>query len=204
MAASPMANDIYNRFLEKFGNVFCRNGGEERHREIEVELEQRLKVETEELALTRERELQMQEMLKQTKAEKDVLEKTLQDANKHIEVLKEENKVLLSEAEDNAREQEATQEELAAEIQLRNQEEERRKQAEEREALVNNDAKEKSQMLEDVIAERDACIAARARKGLFRRRGGKDSTSRSERKAASIQSALVEIWTTSDWLFALF
>jgi len=154
----------------------------------------------EELARARDKELQLQQMLKQTKAEQHVLEKTFQDAKRLIETLKGEIGVMQSEVEDNSHKLKATQEELAAEIQLRIQEEQRRKQAEEREALANNDTREKSQMLQDAIAEREACIAAQARKRLFKR-GGK---SQPERKTVNIQSALVEIWSTTDWLFALF
>lgn len=158
----------------------------------------------EELARARDEEIKTREILKQTKAEQAILEKTLHDAKTLIKTLKEENWAIQSEAEDSTRKLKATQDELAAEIQLRIQEEEQRMQAEEREALADNDAREKSQMLEDAIAEREACIAARARRGLFKRHGKKDSTRTPERKNTNVQSALVEIWTTSDWLFALF
>ena len=158
----------------------------------------------EELARARDEEIKTKELLKQRKAEQAILEETVHDAKVLIETLKEENIDIHLEAEDIARKLETTQDELAAEVQRRIQEEERRTQAEEREALADNDAREKSRMLDDAIVEKEACIAARARRGLFRRRGGKKSTPSPERKTVNVQSALVEIWTTSDWLFALF
>ena len=158
----------------------------------------------EELARARDEEMQTKETLKQTKAEQAILEKTVHDANVLIETLKEENKNMHLKAEHVTHKLETAQNELAAEVQRCMQEEERRTQAEEREALADNDAREKAQMLDDAIVEKEACIAARARRGLFRRRGGKNSTPTPERKTANVQSALVEIWTTSDWLFALF
>ena len=117
----------------------------------------------EELARARDEKIQTQEILKQTKAEKQILEKTVHDAKVLLDTLKEENKDTHLEAENITRKLETTQDELAA------------------------------------------CIAARARRGLFRRRGGKNFTPTPEIKTANVwQSALLEIWSTSDWLFALF
>ena len=212
VAASPVANAAYKHILEKMGTIVCQN--EKLHiQSMEEKMKRKTKLmrQDKEMAL-RVLEGEMRIVTTAIGKARDELEKQMiATKQKHREEhenfqeneseLKRQIEDMQSEAEDNSRNLKDLEEQLAAEIQLRIQEGEWRKQAEEREDLANNDAREHSQMLQDAIAEREACIAAQSRRRWFKRRGG---TSKPERNTVKIQSALVEIWSTADWLFALF
>jgi hypothetical protein len=212
VAASPVANAAYKHILEKMGNIICQN--ERLHiQSMEEKMKRRIKS----MQQDKKNALEILEKDMRTvttavvKARDELEKKMIVTKQKHREEIEhfQENEselrrqieAMQSEAEDNSRNLKDLEEQLAAEIQLRIQEGERRKQAEEREGLANNDAREYSQMLQDAIAEREACVAAQTRRRWFKRRGG---TSKPERNTVKIQSALVEIWSTADWLFALF
>jgi len=212
VAASPVANAAYKHILEKMGTIVCQN--EKLHiQSMEEKMKRKTKLmrQDKEMAL-RVLEGEMRIVTTAIGKARDELEKQMiatkqkhREEHEHFQEneseLKRQIEVMQSEAEDNSRNLKDLEEQLAAEIQLRIQEGEWRKQAEEREDLANNDAREHSQMLQDAIAEREACIAAQSRRRWFKRRGG---TSKPERNTVKIQSALVEIWSTADWLFALF
>ena len=212
VAASPVANAAYKHILEKMGTIVCQN--EKLHiQSMEEKMKRKTKLmrQDKEMAL-RVLEGEMRTVTTAVGKARDELEKQMiatkqkhREEHEHFQEneseLKRQIEDMQSEAEDNSRNLKDLEEQLAAEIQLRIQEGEWRKQAEEREDLANNDAREHSQMLQDAIAEREACIAAQSRRRWFKRRGG---TSKPERNTVKIQSALVEIWSTADWLFALF
>jgi len=212
VAASPVANAAYKHILEKMGTIVCQN--EKLHiQSMEEKMKRKTKLmrQDKEMAL-RVLEGEMRIVTTAIGKARDELEKQMiatkqkhREEHEHFQEneseLKRQIEDMQSEAEDNSRNLKDLEEQLAAEIQLRIQEGEWRKQAEEREDLANNDAREHSQMLQDAIAEREACIAAQSRRRWFKRRGG---TSKPERNTVKIQSALVEIWSTADWLFALF
>ena len=212
VAASPVANAAYKHILEKMGTIVCQN--EKLHiQSMEEKMKRKTKLmrQDKEMAL-RVLEGEMRIVTTAIGKARDELEKQMiatkqkhREEHEHFQEneseLKRQIEGMQSEAEDNSRNLKDLEEQLAAEIQLRIQEGEWRKQAEEREDLANNDAREHSQMLQDAIAEREACIAAQSRRRWFKRRGG---TSKPERNTVKIQSALVEIWSTADWLFALF
>ena len=212
VAASPVANAAYKHILEKMGTIVCQN--EKLHiQSMEEKMKRKTKLmrQDKEMAL-RVLEGEMRTVTTAVGKAQDELEKQMiatkqkhREEHEHFQEneseLKRQIEDMQSEAEDNSRNLKDLEEQLAAEIQLRIQEGEWRKQAEEREDLANNDAREHSQMLQDAIAEREACIAVQSRRRWFKRRGG---TSKPERNTVKIQSALVEIWSTADWLFALF
>jgi len=212
VAASPVANAAYKHILEKMGTIVCQN--EKLHiQSMEEKMKRKTKLmrQDKEMAL-RVLEGEMRIVTTAIGKARDELEKQMiatkqkhREEHEHFQEneseLKRQIEDMQSEAEDNSRNLKDLEEQLAAEIQLRIQEGEWRKQAEEREDLANNDAREHSQMLQDAIAEREACIAVQSRRRWFKRRGG---TSKPERNTVKIQSALVEIWSTADWLFALF
>ena len=212
VAASPVANAAYKHILDKMGTIICQNE-KLRIQSMEEKMKRKTKAmrQDKEMAL-RVLEGEMRTVTTAVGKARDELEKQMiatkqkhREEHEHFQEneseLKRQIEDMQSEAEDNSRNLKALEEQLAAEIQLRIQEGEWRKQAEEREDLANNDAREYSQMLQDTIAEKDACIAAQSRRRWFKRRGG---TSKPERNTVKIQSALVEIWSTADWLFALF
>ena len=214
VAASPVANAAYKHFREKVGNSICQN--ERLHiQSMEEKMKRKIKSMQQDKKIALELlEKNMRTVTTAVAKSRDELEKQMiETKQKHQEELghfqeneselRRQIEAMQSEAEDNSRNLKALEEQLAAEIQLRIQEGERRKQAEEREDLANKNVRESSQMLQDATAERDACVAARTRRRWFKRRGG---TSRLEdpENTVKIQSALVEIWSTADWLFALF
>lgn len=212
VAASPVANAAYKHILDKMGTIICQNE-KLRIQSMEEKMKRKIKAmrQDKEMAL-RVLEGEMRTVTTAVGKARDELEKQMiatkqkhREEHEHFQEneseLKRQIEDMQSEVEDNSRNLKALEEQLAAEIQLRIQEGEWRKQAEEREDLANNDAREYSQMLQDTIAEKDACIAAQSRRRWFKRRGG---ASKPERNTVKIQSALVEIWSTADWLFALF
>ena len=214
VAASPVANAAYKHFFEKMGNIICQN--ERLHiQSMEEKMKRKIKSMQQDKKIALEiLEKNMRTVTTAVGKARDELEKqmieTKQKHREELEYFKENEsefrrqiEAMQSEAEDNSRNLKALEEQLAAEIQLRIQEGEWRKQAEEREDLANKNARESSQMLQDATAERDACVAARTRRRWFKRRGG-TSTLEDPENTVKIQSALVEIWSIADWLFALF
>ena len=214
VAASPVANAAYKHFREKVGNSICQN--ERLHiQSMEEKMKRKIKSMQQDKKIALELlEKNMRTVTTAVAKSRDELEKqmieTKQKHREELEYFKENEsefrrqiEAMQSEAEDNSRNLKALEEQLAAEIQLRIQEGEWRKQAEEREDLANKNARESSQMLQDATAERDACVAARTRRRWFKRRGG-TSTLEDPENTVKIQSALVEIWSIADWLFALF